>query len=381
MLSGKDRDDFLYEARYANSIVTGGGSGKIYCASRCRFCYVNGDGLKYSTKLPYIDEADTMEALKALENTCGPITVGDGNTRLSSEAFSNPRIYSILSLINDWANATHRIFYTYTSGILIRDNMINIISRYPRYYLILTAGSLDIESRKLMYHNWDTRTRIVNTIKAFTERVSVALYPVGGFDAFKRDVDIIRVLDPSIGTIKDGPILLVKPLEYSNYHDSHVKYLNELSRKDYMKCVEYLSKTVPYFYYEYPSVDIALEYGINVEPILEYEIKVKASLQQQQGKSLFMCSEKSYSFWNRVLSDYNCEVVNTRNISLGGSVTCAGLLVYCDIENALKPYWAKLREFNNIYLPSVMFNATGHDLSGVHKSNYAENTGLNLVVI
>lgn len=96
-------------------------------------------------------------------------------------------------------------------------------------------------------------------------------------------------------------------------------------------------------------------------------------------KCLMLVSKLGYGIMSKVLEDYKeLEVKVAVNNFFGGNIICAGLLVLEDIEAALKQQ-DKLPEV--MFLPEIMFDEKGRDLTGRHYMELEEKYGINVIIL
>lgn len=141
------------------------------------------------------------------------------------------------------------------------------------------------------------------------------------------------------------------------------------------------------YYEDYPQI----ENGIGlVRQLLEEWKSCKRKLKSgklhidKNQKSLAVTSVSAYPFLESIIGDaktqypeFNMDLTAAANHYFGETVTVAGLLTAKDVIGAIKKE-SKLKQYKQIFLPSVMFNYEGYTLDGFSLDRIKKTTGLNI---
>jgi hypothetical protein len=121
-----------------------------------------------------------------------------------------------------------------------------------------------------------------------------------------------------------------------------------------------------------------LVFNYDIDPEAAKRIKRKVEKFSSQ-ECLVLVSKLGYGILSKVLAGADeVKISIAANIYFGGNIMCAGLLVLEDIETALKQQ-NKLPQV--VFLPQVMFDEKGRDLTGRHYLELEQNYGVTVVVM
>jgi hypothetical protein len=107
---------------------------------------------------------------------------------------------------------------------------------------------------------------------------------------------------------------------------------------------------------------------------------IKRKVEKFRGEAcLILVSKLGYGIISKVLKSHeNLEIKIAANSYFGGNIMCAGLLVLQDIEDALKREAMPLQV---VFLPQIMFDEKGRDLTGRHYMELEQEFDVTVVVI
>jgi MoaA/NifB/PqqE/SkfB family radical SAM enzyme len=121
-----------------------------------------------------------------------------------------------------------------------------------------------------------------------------------------------------------------------------------------------------------------LVFNYDIDPEAAKRIKRKVEKFSSQ-ECLMLVSKLGYGIISKVLEGADqVKISIAANIYFGGNIMCAGLLVLEDIETALK-LQNKLPQV--VFLPQVMFDEKGRDLTGRHYLELEQKFGIMVVVM
>ena len=121
-----------------------------------------------------------------------------------------------------------------------------------------------------------------------------------------------------------------------------------------------------------------LVFNYDIDPEAAEMIKRKIDKFNSQ-ECLILVSKLGYGIISKVLEGYErVKIKIAANNYFGGNIMCAGLLVLEDVEDALKQQ-DKLPQA--VFLPQVMFDEKGRDLTGRHYMELEENFSIMVVVL
>lgn len=120
---------------------------------------------------------------------------------------------------------------------------------------------------------------------------------------------------------------------------------------------------------------LVVNYDIDIKTV----DAIKASIQRNNGKScLLLTSQFACEIMVLCLMHENIDIEAVENSFFGGNIGCCGLLVLEDIERKLKE---SSYSYDVVFLPSVMFDVRGRDLTGKHYKDLEQESGINIEVI
>lgn len=124
------------------------------------------------------------------------------------------------------------------------------------------------------------------------------------------------------------------------------------------------------------SSGLVFNYDIDFE---EAE-RIKRTVKKLSSKRcLMLVSGLGYGIMKKVLEDYNeLEIRVAENSFLGGNIRCAGLLIIEDIADSLKQLDIMPEV---VFLPEIMFDEKGRDLTGRHYMELEQEYGVTVIVL
>lgn len=126
------------------------------------------------------------------------------------------------------------------------------------------------------------------------------------------------------------------------------------------------------------NTSAGLVFNYDIAP--ETATRIKRTVEKFNGKScLMLTSRLGFEIIRLALEDCgNVDIKIAENNYFGGNIMCAGLLVLRDIEDALKEQ-DKLPDV--VFLPQIMFDEKGRDLTGRHYFELGEKYGITIVIL
>jgi NifB/MoaA-like Fe-S oxidoreductase len=119
---------------------------------------------------------------------------------------------------------------------------------------------------------------------------------------------------------------------------------------------------------DYSSQASGLVMNYDLDPNQVLRVKSRLS---DQVKTLMLLSEPALLRWQIAAVKFGLENITfktVRSCFFGGSINCAGLLTVSDYQVALHET-DSIRQYGQVLIPSVAFDHSGRDMSGIHYHN------------
>lgn len=120
---------------------------------------------------------------------------------------------------------------------------------------------------------------------------------------------------------------------------------------------------------------LIFNYDIDMETI----DAIRMFFVRNQGKRCVLLTSKfAYDIMAQCFKDENIPIKIVENRFFGGNIGCCGLLVLEDVKQKL----AEIKSgYDVVFLPSIMFDSRGRDLTGRHYKDLEEEIGINTQIV
>lgn len=313
------------------SLISGGIN---LCPVQCSFCFMN-----HNNPINLIDDNChktpflTMEYLppyvKVIESYKGVLK----KVMIEGwwiDPFANPHLYEIIYyLTSRFPNVQ---FTVLTTGTHIEEGEIARLSGIKNLLLTLSIHTFDEKLRSNIFakHNTEKVIKIYRDVNSFPILSSIDNVPY-----LARDLDILR-------SKKSVNSLLFRQIEYTKFSNKKATDCAITSTANFERNLSYLTSMATDFTKTYwcPDVIFCRKYNVFVPELEEQLVHIDKCIGElPQGNYLFCAPQSSFSFFKEEYANRkNIEVVEVINTVLGGSVTVAGLTLFCDVIKAIRQY-------------------------------------------
>jgi hypothetical protein len=246
------------------------------------------------------------------------------------DPFANPHLYEIIYyLTSRFPNVQ---FTVLTTGTHIEEGEIARLSGIKNLLLTLSIHTFDEKLRSNIFakHNTEKVIKIYRDVNSFPILSSIDNVPY-----LARDLDILR-------SKKSVNSLLFRQIEYTKFSNKKATDCAITSTANFERNLSYLTSMATDFTKTYwcPDVIFCRKYNVFVPELEEQLVHIDKCIGElPQGNYLFCAPQSSFSFFKEEYANRkNIEVVEVINTVLGGSVTVAGLTLFCDVIKAIRQY-------------------------------------------
>jgi len=262
------------------------------------------------------------------------------------------------------------------------------------------VGEKDIEDTIRFLSKWDAETIRIFT-PGYTRYSRISNPPNGTYNilqqlvnGIRKEIDTPILLEPAIlkdltpvleGVIKGSPaqlsglktgdvIVRINGKPVFSRVDAYYKALSSENPE-----IEYIRKNIikKTVLKKPPESRSGLVFNYDMD--MEALDAIKASIQRNLGKRcLLLTSKFAYEIIAQCFQYENVSIELAENLFFGGNIGCCGLLVLEDIKH-------KINDMPNscdvVFLPSIMFDNRGRDLTGKHYKDLESELGISIEII
>jgi hypothetical protein len=361
---------FLYEtlaSGYTNQLPIAS-----VCNGHCFFC--SNDMNPFPIYREGFRPLEDVKRGIALLDPVSPVDIRIGDSlpgRISEgEALRHPQVFDILKLVRN--KIPNKVIQANTNATVLTPEFIEKLKPFkpmklsisyhsdsPEHWCrIFGLGQNDYQTaRKSFFH--------LAKEQFLVEGVIVPLPSLVGWEDIEKTVNSLR---PFIGH------LIVYPPGYSDLAGEELK---KTLAVDYAELSRFFQRLRKVFH---------LNIQVMSDPLRPLDFHPAAFMQRtaeaKHKNVLWLFSEAAFEKASSILEDQNPFVTNThhpwlvKNLTYGGNIVCAGLLMVKDFEAAVKKALEELgrRDIRPdlFILPQIAFDRFGEDLTGVPYSRLAE---------
>jgi hypothetical protein len=373
--------------KYKGCIVTGG-----ECKVGCKFCYLKESkpiANLIPLNIPFISRNDFNRALLvARKFNQKEVSLGDGVDLISSEPFIHPLIYEF---IEDLESSHHidKISIT-TSGLYIKEEKYNFLSRCKKIEWSISCSSLTEQGRErvVLTKNCKQLIDFLSFLHQqrwnFVDSLQLVIYSL---KYFMEDLRIIRDRFP-----KFLNRIYIRELAYNKFFSSQAKSIIKHTRREFKKVLTYCNKDKISISWDdnRPHEDFDLKYNFDSfrfrvnKFIQDINNCIVCNLKENFKAPLICISSSCFYILPRIkdkviLPNFKKSYLEVKNITLGGTYTCYGLLTINDFIHSFKKI--NLKDYDAIFLNGLFLNKDNLDLARKHISALKKIVKLPIIVM